>query len=234
MMINDYYFHLRFCGGEAELEDNDPSHYMYATVGTVVGIDEADQAIEVGHFRLSYIDVYAAMNARASVFDIFDCTQETCDYYSAIFNIETEGPSPALLDLFKGEVWSGNVLILDRLEILPKFRGYNLGLIVMRRLIERFGAAAAVVAIKPFPLQREYVREEENEWRQKMKLDELDKDFRRAAAKLKRHYAKLGFKVMKGTPFMFRDAQRPLPSPEKLAAKARRDKTPTQEISRAP
>jgi GNAT superfamily N-acetyltransferase len=218
MLVNAYYIHLRFGEGEAELEDNDPSHYRYVTHGTVVGIDEADQTVEVGRFQLSYIDVWAAVNAGASVFDIFDCTQEACDYYSAIFNIDTLGPSAALAKLFKDEVWPGNVLVLDRLEILPKFRGHNLGLVVMRRLIERFGAGAGVVAIKPFPLQHEYVREEEGQWRQRMEFDQLDKNLRRATAKLKRHYAKLGFKFMKGTPFMFRDAQIALPAPYKLTA----------------
>jgi hypothetical protein len=36
-----------------------------------------------------------------------------------------------------------------------------------------------------------------------MRLGDFDKDFRRAAPKLRRHYGKLGFKLMKGTPFMF-------------------------------
>lgn len=221
MLINDYYFHLRFRGGETELEDSDPSHYMYVTNGKVVGIDEAGQAAQVGRFRLSYIDVSAAINAGASVFDTFDCTQETCDYYPAIFDMETEAPSPELTRLFKGDIWPGNVLILDRLEILPEFRGHNLGLLVMRRMIERFGAGVSVVAIKPFPLQHECGRDEEGGWRQKMRLDDFDKDFRRAVAKLRRYYGKLGFKFMKGTPFMFLDAQRTLPAPSKLAVKAR-------------
>lgn len=86
------------------------------------------------------------------VFDVFDCTQETCGYFSAIFDIETLAPSSALTHLLKEEVWPGNVLILDRLKILPEFRLRNLGLAVMRRLIERFGAGAGVVAMKPFPL----------------------------------------------------------------------------------
>jgi hypothetical protein len=109
---------------------------------------------------------------------------------------------------------------------LPEFRGYNLGLAVMRRLIERFGAGAAVVAMKPFPLQGEYSRRDRDEWRQRMQLDDFDKDLRRATAKLRRHYAKLGFKFMKGTPFMFRDAQIALPAPPKLASRPVHDKHP--------
>lgn len=77
MPINDYYIVLRFCEGQAELEDNDPSHHLYITDGTVIAQDETDQTVEVGRFRLFYIHVWAAVNAGASVFDIFDYTQET-------------------------------------------------------------------------------------------------------------------------------------------------------------
>lgn len=148
--------------------------------------------------------------------DIFDCKSDTFDYYSAIFDIDTDGPSDELLRLFKDDVYFGNVLIIDRLEIRPEFRSHNIGLVVMRRLIERFGAGASIVAIKPFPLQRERFSDEANEWRRGLKLADLDKNLRRATAKLRRHYAKLGFKAMKNTPFMFRRTDDPLPSPKSL------------------
>lgn len=163
---------------------------------------------------------------RASVFDIFDYTQETCDYYAAIFDGRTLDPCPELRRLFKGEVWPGNTLILDRLEIMPEFRGYNLGLAVMPRLIERFGAGAGVVAIKPFPLQRELTGQEEDKWRQKMRGDDFEQNLPRATARLRRHYVKLGFTFMKGTPFMFRNAQIALPAPHKLVPRPAHDKHP--------
>jgi GNAT superfamily N-acetyltransferase len=218
MLFTDYYIFLEFDGGDADLDDGEPSHYMYVTRGTVAGLDEQDQKIVAGRFRLTYIDVCAAMNAGASVFDIFDNTQETCDYFPAIFDIETLDPSPELMRLFREDMWPGNVLILDRLEILPEFRGHNLGLVVMRRLIERFGAGAGIVAIKPFPLQCELAGKEEDEWRQKMRLDDFEQSLPRATARLRRHYAKLGFKLMKGTPYMFRNAGVALPPPQKLVA----------------
>ena len=105
-----------------------------------------------------------------------------------------------------------HTLILDRIEILPGFRGYNLGLAVMRRLIERFGADGGIVAIKPFPIQRELTGQEEDEWRQKMRLADFEQSLPRATARLRRHYAQLGFKFVKGTPFMFGDAQIALPA----------------------
>src|SRR5687768_5970786 len=40
-----------------------------------------------------------------------------------------------------------NLLILDRVEILPKYRGGGVGLLVLTALIERFGAGAGVVGM---------------------------------------------------------------------------------------
>lgn len=111
MLFKDFYIFLEFEGGDADLDEGDPSHYMYITRGTVAGSDEQDQKVLAGCFRLTYIDVCAAMNAQASVFDIFDCTQETCDYFSAIFDIETLGPSSALNHLSRrmcGQVMSSS------------------------------------------------------------------------------------------------------------------------------
>ncbi|WP_312548985.1 restriction endonuclease [Massilia sp.] len=81
MLINDYYIVLRFSGGEAELEDNDPSHYLYITEGTVVAQDEADQTEDVGRVRLFYIDVERG-ERRGFGRRYFDYTQETCENYS--------------------------------------------------------------------------------------------------------------------------------------------------------
>jgi hypothetical protein len=81
----------------------------------------------------------------------------------------------------------------------------------MRRLIERFGAGAGVVAMTPYPLQHGCAQEEprddeeERDWWQKMGYGNFDKHLQRAIGKLRRYYAKLGFKLMKGTPFMFLD-----------------------------
>lgn len=45
---------------------------------------------------------------------------------------------------------------------------------------------------------------------------DLDQNERRATIKLRRHYAKLEFKAMKGAPFMFLSTDLPLPKLEDL------------------
>lgn len=222
MIIGAHAFYLEFDQGDTPLEEEDPSHYMYETTGKVIALSEGDRRMIAGRFRLYYVDVCAADNAGEPLFDIFDTLSTTIDYYPAIFQHPSENYTEQVERLFGNEYVSyGNVLILDRLEILPRFRSLNLGLIVMRRLIERFGSGAALVAIKPFPLQCEVdgASGEDGTWRRKMQLQEFAKHSRIATAKLRRHYAKLGFRALRGTPFMLRLADMALPTPDALASR---------------
>lgn len=202
------------------LEYGDPSDYAYSTHRRIVALDEDLNRTLAGKFHLYYMDVCAALNAETSVFDIFDCRSETIDYFPAIFDYPSLEVSPKLIKLLDSGGW-GNVLILNRIELLPRFRHHNLGLVVMRRLIERFGAGAFVVAIKPFPLQMEDTDDDE-EWRANLQLADLNKNERSSTAKLRRHYAQLGFKAMRGTPFMFRATDDPLPTPDFFQEDARK------------
>jgi hypothetical protein len=89
---------------------------------------------------------------KTNLFDIFDAhSDSTAEYDNSLFDPEKADFSDNLRQLLKDEIFGLSLLIIDRLELLPGYRGQNLGLIIMRRLIERFSTSAGVVAIKPFP-----------------------------------------------------------------------------------
>jgi hypothetical protein len=212
MLIGRYYMTLDLDKTGETLEAEEPSDYVYEITGKVVGLTDAGRRKIAGKFTVFYIDLEGAGMDRVSIFDTFDAAEQTLCYYSAIFDDDghTLQFSDRLTRLLDEPPYWGNVLVLDRVEILPKFRSHNLGLVVMRRLIERFRPGAAIVAIKPFPLQSEACIAE-SVWRTRMGLVEFEKNCSRASAKLRRHYAKLGFKHMRGTEFMFLFAGATLP-----------------------
>lgn len=210
-MHKEYYFTLESTQEGTPLHNEIPSAFIYPTMGKIIATNEDENEQVAGEFKVIYFNICAARNAYISAFDLFDQRAETIDYYSAIFDRKTEYFSDQLLKLFKGDLPWGNVLILERLEILPQFRAKNLGLITMRRLIEQFGTGAELIAIKPFPLQCEADAKENVEWWQCMKLANLPQSVRTATAKLRRYYIRLGFKAMPGTPFMFQSSQMRLP-----------------------
>ncbi|MPZ47604.1 MAG: hypothetical protein GEV05_30460 [Betaproteobacteria bacterium] len=102
--------------------------------------------------------------------------------------------------------------MLDRLELLPEMRGRGLGLAVMRELIKRFGAGAGLVAVMPLPAQFGYRirRADDDAWFRSMRLGEFAVDQTTATRKLSKHYRKVQFVSLPGTPFMVRSMAWPV------------------------
>ena len=219
MDIEIPYLLIRVESLEFFLTTDDPLDYIYPIGGRILKIDDENEVL-VGKFRLLYIDIASAMDERfTDIFQIFDAYSETtADYYSSAFEPNEMDLSKDLRQLLDDDIYESNLLIFDRLELLPDYRGQNLGIVIMRRLIQRFSSAAGVVAIKPFPLQFEssITAEDEEGWHVEMQLSNFQNPVQDAVQKLKDHYSKLGFVEMKDTPHMFLSTARRLPPIEKL------------------
>lgn len=198
----------------------DPSYYLTETSGDI-HLENALQGADchIGKFNLFYLDVGAMMydGIDMSAFDVLDTQSKTSDYYGVIYGECEPDFSEAVNALF-GSVEQCNLLILDRLEILPGHRGNGVGLLVMRELIRRFGRGAGVVAIKPFPLQFEARSSPDklNEWDKSMKFDELPREEKNCTKKLQQYYGRLGFKRLGRSPFMALPTSQALPDVQSL------------------
>ncbi|HYJ87184.1 MAG TPA: hypothetical protein VEW46_14075 [Pyrinomonadaceae bacterium] len=181
-----------------EIED-----YATCIEGTITAWEEMrDEDTLVGKLRLFYLDMGAILETNISVFDLFDIRSETAPFYSALIDTET-GDLRSDLEKMLGEYIFGlNVLIVDRLEILPEFRGKNIGLECLRLCLQQYARGCGVVALKCFPLQFEGAELDDPAWRRKMQFGKLSRDHKRGSAKLKKYYASLGFKVLPGTDIM--------------------------------
>ncbi len=219
MDIEIPYLLIRLESLEFFLTTDDPLDYIYPIGGRILKIDDENEVL-VGKFRLLYTDVASAVNEGfTDVFEILDAHSGTAaDYYGSTFASSGMDFSEDLRQLLDDDLFESNLLIFDRLELLPDYRGQNLGVAIMRRLIQRFSAGVGVVAIKPFPLQFEssIPAEDEDGWHKEMQLSSFQDPERDAVRKLKNHYSKLGFVEMKGTPHMFLSTARRLLPIEKL------------------
>lgn len=155
-----------------------------------------------GKLRLFYLDLGAILETNISVFNLFDIRSETAPFYSALIDTET-GDFRSDLESTLGEYILGlNLLIIDRIEILPEFRGKKLGLECLRLCLQQYARDCGVVALKCLPLQFECAEMGEPAWCRRMELGKLSRDHKRSSAKLRKYYATLGFKVLPGNDIM--------------------------------
>lgn len=216
MKDGDPYVVLEWNSSSAIQPIGEPTDYAYEARGNLIDIAQDQTRTIAGRFGCYYMDIDRARNDGMPAFEVFDAYASTSIFYDAIFDAETEDYSPKVTKLCGGIPLYGNVLILDRLEILPKYRGRGLGLVTIRHMILRFGAGAGLVALKPFPLQLEPAsrRGEINEWRSKLNLSEFTTDAKAATKRLISYYATLGFERLPGTKLMLRSNELPLPDVE--------------------
>ena len=186
-------------------EHHEPDDLVYETSGDLFAVDDNDDRRFAGKFRIYYVDVERAIDEGEPIFDALDAhSSHLAEYFEPIFGSEAPDFSNRLLGLFDHELHKANLLILDRLEILPQYRGKGLGLSVLRHLVSRFSSGVGGVAMKPFPLQFETApsSEDERKWRSELGLDQFEADEDLAEEKLCRYYSKLGFLCLDRSPMM--------------------------------
>jgi hypothetical protein len=210
------YYELEWDGSKAGFGEDEPSEYLYETNGRIVCVRENDTRETAGEFRLCYADLAGALNNGVSVFDVLDVEQETTAFYSLLDPKDDREFSPEVIKLLDDELFDMNVLMIHYLAILPEFRGTQLGLVVLRKLMERFQTGAGVVALRAVPLQFLNSDDEESDWDKKLKLKSLPKGKLAAERKLRSYYSRLGFKPVPATDLMVCGTTRKIPAVDEL------------------
>ena len=187
------------------LDLEDPSDYVTILDGLIYYSPENNEGNEheeiIGAIRMIFIDANSAVENELSLFDVYDCSAETLEFFESFINHDDEEFTKELTDFLESEfIFSGNnVLIIDRIGICPEYRGNNLGLIVLRNLIQRFSKGVSVVAIKPAPFEftTKHIKQNYIDWQ----CSEINKDSIEAT-RLGDYYQKLGFTKINNSAYL--------------------------------
>lgn len=198
---------------ETLVGDQEPERFAKEIEGLVLLLDSSDQEHNIGTFRVFIIDVVGAVNADVSPYAVFDSRLATLDFYS-LYARSLEFKPAVLRSMGTDGLWEPSMLILDRLEIYPAYRGKTYGLHALLGLQHHFSMGCGIVAMKPFPLQFEERWMKNDDGIEPLDLHRFPQDMRRAMKSLRQYYARLGFSLVPRTAFMVRDAMQPLPSLE--------------------
>jgi len=205
-----------------------PEEFHYRLEGRIVDYTNPEnidhplaEGTEAGRFRISIADFERAMEAGHAPVDVLDRNADSRAFASIVLDRHGRPYSERLEPVLRYFTNGSNLLMLDRLEVLPNYRGGGLGLLVMRALIQRYALNVAVVGLQVIPLQfcpRPDAGDELGWWT-RMGLDAAPRDQQAAVRKLKRYDSRLGFRAIRGTVFMFMPGDYVLPSPQSLLRK---------------
>ena len=212
---------------------DEPNEYLRPVSGYVEFfiVDRHDNAHEgerepgtvAGRFDASYIDVDQSLVDGVKLYGIMDTlSDETAEIYETLFDPRTNELRKDVKELL-GDVTFRNILVINRVEVLPVYREMGIGLATIWNLIRRDSAGCGIVALKAFPFQfKEGSRSghlsdlEESDWDNKMGYDPNIYTMEFAHEKLIFHLMKLGFRRIGDTGVMALSTSKQNPFPQEI------------------
>ena len=181
----------------APLTQSEPSREFIQVIDGEIRDSESN--VIIGRISSSLVQVGRVADAGEDLFDVMDGQScEMAEYHAALFKPKYWDYNDRIRSQFP-DIVSLDLLILERAEIQPAFRKQGIGLLAVCRTIDVFGANCGLVVMKPFPLQfRNYL---EAGWREPDGVENATGEFRTARQRLRRYWARAGFKRVNETDY---------------------------------
>ena len=188
---------------ESGIGEYDQERYVKTVNVEIVGENDVDGEFHIGTAKRYVLLLGQAINEDYSIEDVFDISGEICDFED-IYDFENYDFREDLEEQFG--IDNSDLCIYSRAEILPKYRGYGIGKMLMKDSFNMLGPGCGLIVMKPYPLQFECRRdsEEDKEYVKRMGFDNMEHDMSKAFKGFKAYCKSIGFMTSKNYPdFMF-------------------------------
>ena len=145
---------------------------------------------DVGYIKASLVQFCEAMDHGIGTERLGDGIDgNVAEYWELLFDLDTGCWKEEVQDEY--EASGCDLLIIDCMEISPKFRGTGVGPIAIDRTIDIFGPVCGLVACKPWPLQFTPAFARDPKALNRLKAPSVGQG--EAVRKLRAYWSKLGF-----------------------------------------
>jgi len=163
-----------------------------------------DSFLEVGYVRATLMRIGDALDTGISAIDVLDAISEETAECVALFDRRTGHLRESVSNQLD-QSFTSDVLLVERLQIAEEHRGYGLGLLAMRAVINAFAHPQCLVVCKPFPLQFAG---------QVTRVNEREAEI--AQKKVGEHWQKVGFQRVPRSELLVLSTTQRLPDLERL------------------
>lgn len=191
-------FKYSFCSGTGELEGERYIQNVFVEI-YASDIDADDDEVLIGKSRLKLMLINQAIEDHFSLSQLFDTDPDLFFVGDQVFDLENEDICQIVQDKYPECCLNSNICVLERLVLIPEYRGYGISQKVIKDAIFHFMTACGLFVIHPFPLQFEAEHcMGEDTWEDKNWYKGFEQDEKKAFKQLTAFYQKLGFEKIKG------------------------------------
>jgi GNAT superfamily N-acetyltransferase len=173
-----------------ELADDD---FVHEISGRILASCNEEEDEDAGALHASLVQFNEALQHGIDTNRIGDgISSEVAEYWECLFDVNTGDLKPEIRVEY--ETVGCNLLIIDFIEVYPKFRGHGIGLAGVQRVVDVFGTGCALVAGTPQPLQFTPSFASDPDKLNSLQAPNFPK--RQATHKLQKYWSRAGFRPL--------------------------------------
>jgi hypothetical protein len=174
----------------AALRDYVDADFVHPIVGKIIAevTDFGEQ--EAGCLQASLVQFDMALDHGIDTGRLGDgISGDISEYWERLFDVETGCLKEEIQSEY--EVLSMDLLIIEHLELYPRFRGLGIGVSAVRRTIDVFGTGCGLVVCKPWPFQFTPTAAADQVALKRLELPNIEEGV--ALQKLRKYVSHMGF-----------------------------------------
>lgn len=157
-----------------------------------------DPIKSIGKVEFKIVYVGEAINNEYDLYEIFDTFEYTFRHAQEFFDFDTNEIKKKIQKYYNYELFNSNICLLERIEILPEFRGLKIAAKATKDIIFHFGSGCGLFVIQVYPLQFEPKDKEQDDWQKQLKLSNFSSQEKTAFKQLRNYYKSFGFDEIPG------------------------------------
>jgi GNAT superfamily N-acetyltransferase len=209
-MDDDVYFDISLTVSQSLFSD-EGDRWITPIVGGASYYDEDGDGQPAGKVAFYHVDLESASERGLDPWYVLDQLSDTA-FFMPLFRkvggyLEFDPKITEEL-LLCGS--TPNLLVFDRIEILPEYRGRGLTKLVVDEVVRLFGASCSLLVLKAFPLQLEAGFKDDSkdgtlsDWKKSLRLEDLGSDEASTTTRLIHYYETLGFQKFDNQGVMYK------------------------------
>lgn len=193
ILPNSHYLTIKY-SFESSLGATENYRYKQTIIGKIMLQDETGQDLEeIGRIYADKLLLSTGMNNGWAPYTVFDTEQYLMDLGSVIWDFEEQDFVKPLLKFFEHGLIEPDVLYLHTIEILPAYRGMQIGEHAMKDADNNFEHGCGLIVTGCLPLQHTGWGAIDKEWQKKMRYHLFENGKRKAKERVIDYLKRTGF-----------------------------------------
>ncbi|MFB3390279.1 hypothetical protein [Flavobacterium sp. LAR06] len=186
-----HYFHIDYkFTNTLDLKNNDAPN-VEELFGEIFYNDyESDEPVKIGEVELHFYN-YAFVHFGFNLYDAFDRSSNTIRLGDVLIDYKTDEIKPKIEKLV-GESLNENILVIQEFILFPDHRGKGFGEEIISGIETFFKGKCGYITLQSFPKQHDISLKNSARFKI-LKLDEMQKDIKKAQTSLNYFYEKCGY-----------------------------------------